>query len=76
MESIQPLAPQPNAQEELTLLLLLSSIHSTTFTHKTLPQGLPVLRWEEEERAGPRQWGPEEEVRPLLRRGGAPRLLE
>lgn len=57
------------------LLLLLLSIHSTTFTHKTLPQGLLVLRWKEERRAGPMQWGPEEGVRPLLRRRGAPRLL-
>lgn len=40
MESAQLPGPQPNAQKELMLRLLLSFIHSTNFTHKPLLQGL------------------------------------
>lgn len=40
MESAQLPGPQPNAQKELMLRLLLSFIHSTNFTHKRLLQGL------------------------------------
>lgn len=76
MESIHLPGPLPSAQKEL-IAAVTAVIYSFNKLHlQALAPRLPSLKMKEERRVGLRQWGPEKQARPLLRREGVPRLLK